>query len=225
MTTTGWVASPRRCAEKMNDKISLAIPSGISAIEEDTKKSGFSMASDHQTGVLLRTLAATKPRGRFLELGTGTGLSTCWILDGMDQDSTLETVDNDSALVDIAKRHLDSDPRVSFSVQDGSEFLKDRQRGQYDLIFADTWPGKYWDLEVALDLLRPSGIYVIDDMLPQDSWPQHHFPKVAKLIETLEGLKGFHHVKMRWSTGIIIVTKAQPAAVGNGCSAPLHTHA
>ena len=89
----------------------------------------------------------------------------------MDQASSLETVDNDSSFVEIAKRHLDSDPRVNFSVQDGSQFLKDRPREEYDLIFADIWPGKYWDLEVALVLLRPGGIYVIDDMLAQHSDP------------------------------------------------------
>ena len=65
----------------MNDNISLVISTRIPAIEEDTKKSGFSMASDHQTGALLRILVAAKQRGKFLELGTGTGLSTCWILD------------------------------------------------------------------------------------------------------------------------------------------------
>ena len=32
------------------------------------------MASDELTGSLLCTLAATKPGGNFLELGTGTGI-------------------------------------------------------------------------------------------------------------------------------------------------------
>jgi predicted O-methyltransferase YrrM len=35
---------------------------------------GFTMASDAWTGALLRTLAAAKPGGSLLELGTGTGL-------------------------------------------------------------------------------------------------------------------------------------------------------
>jgi hypothetical protein len=39
------------------------------------------------TGLFLRTLAASKPAGRFLELGTGTGVATAWLLDGMDHAS------------------------------------------------------------------------------------------------------------------------------------------
>lgn len=190
----------------MNDHVSLAIPARIRAIEEDTERCGFSMASDYQTGALLRTLVATKRKGRILELGTGTGLSACWILDGMDEDSSLESVDNDASLVRIARKHLDSDPRVAFSVQDGSEFLRERN-GKYDLIFADTWPGKYWDLDLALNLLKPGGIYIVDNMLPQENWPPEHPPKVQKLIQTLEALEGYHLVKMCWSTGIILVTK------------------
>ena len=47
------------------------------------------MPSDPLTCTLLRTLAASKPGGQFLELGSGTGLSTAWLLDGMDARATL----------------------------------------------------------------------------------------------------------------------------------------
>jgi hypothetical protein len=58
-------------------------PTAYTGIDHATSQSGFTMASDSQTCSLLRTLAASKPAGRFLELGTGTGLSTSWILDDM----------------------------------------------------------------------------------------------------------------------------------------------
>src|SRR5882672_9803696 len=45
-------------------------------IAQRSRDLDFSMASDLQTGSLLSTLAASKVAGRFLELGTGTGLST-----------------------------------------------------------------------------------------------------------------------------------------------------
>jgi hypothetical protein len=51
---------------------------------------------------------------------------------------------------------------------DGDEFLRSLKGQQFDLIFADTWSGKYRLLEEALDLVSPAGIYVIDDM-PQKS--------------------------------------------------------
>lgn len=60
------------------------------------------MASDLLTGSLLRTLAASKPAGKFVELGTGTGLSTSWILGGIDNDSSLISIDNEPELLKIA---------------------------------------------------------------------------------------------------------------------------
>ena len=33
------------------------------------------------------------------------------------------------------------------------------------LSYADAWPGKFSQLEEALALLRPGGMYVIDDLL------------------------------------------------------------
>src|SRR5262249_2767374 len=64
----------------MNDCELREVPPVVDAILRDTREMGFSMASEPQTGSLLRTLAASKPGGRFLELGTGTGVATAWLL-------------------------------------------------------------------------------------------------------------------------------------------------
>lgn len=165
------------------------------------------MASEPLTCSLLRTLAASKPSARFLELGSGTGLSTAWLLDGMDSASQLITVDNDAALLSILKKHLGTDPRLSVVCADGDELLQSL-RGQYfDFIFADTWSGKYRLLEETLNLLAPAGLYVIDDMLPQPNWPAGHADKVANLIAVLDQLKDFYVTKLSWASGIILVTK------------------
>lgn len=165
------------------------------------------MASEPLTGSLLRTLAATKPAGAFLELGTGTGLSTAWILAGMDQNSQLTTMDNDEAVIAIAKRHLGHDPRVSFHISDGAAFLATLHGRTFDFIFADTWPGKYDHLEEALTLLKSGSMYIIDDMLPQPNWPPGHDPKATNLITTLEQRPDLTITKMNWASGLIIATK------------------
>jgi hypothetical protein len=58
----------------MDDFFKLNEPKVLPAIWFDTRASGFTMASEPLTCSLLRTLAASKPSARFLELGSGTGL-------------------------------------------------------------------------------------------------------------------------------------------------------
>ena len=191
----------------MNDTVDLGRPAALNAIERDTTAVGFAMISERRTGVLLRTLAASKPGGALLELGTGTGASTAWILDGMDSASTLVTVDNEAKFVEVARRHLGYDQRVTFHVEDGASFLRQARKRQFDLIFADTWPGKYDHLEDALALLRSGGLYVIDDLLPQPNWPDDHAPKVPMLVAKLEHDPRLALCKLSWSSGIIIATR------------------
>lgn len=62
----------------MDDKNIKNFPKALASIAEATKAMGFDMASEPKTGALLRTLASSKPKGQFLELGTGTGLSAAW---------------------------------------------------------------------------------------------------------------------------------------------------
>ena len=78
---------------------------------------------------------------------------------------------------------------------------------KFDLIFADTWPGKYQNLDELLGLLSIGGLYIIDDMLPQPSWPEGHVKKAADLIDYLDDRTDLHLTKMNWSTGIIVASK------------------
>lgn len=193
--------------ELMNDLSNLQEPKTLAGIWADTRASGFTMASEPLTCSLLRTLAATKPSARFLELGSGTGLSTAWLLDGMDANSSLITVDNDESFLSILNKHLGNDTRLTVICNDGDEFLRSLKGQQFDLIFADTWSGKYRLLEEALDLVSPAGIYVIDDMLPQTNWPDGHAAKVADLIAKLEQRRDFRVTKLSWASGVVLAVK------------------
>ncbi len=191
----------------MNDLSNLNEPKSIQAIWADTRAAGFKMASEPLTCSLLRTLATSKPGGRFLELGSGTGLSTAWLLDGMDSKSRLTTVDNDESLLSVLRKNLGEDPRLTVVCADGDEFLRSLNGQHFDFIFADTWSGKYRLLEEALALVSPSGLYVIDDMLPQPNWPKGHAEKVAHLVSTLEHRSDFRITKMSWASGVILASK------------------
>ena len=190
----------------MDDSEIHRVPAGITGILRDTEALGFGMASEPRVGALLAALAASKPGGRFLELGTGTGHGTAWLLTGMDASSLLETVDSDPDVVAAAQRHLASDTRVTFHVMDGADFLR-RSSNQFDLIYADAWPGKFSQLDEALSLLRPGGIYVIDDLLPQPTWPEGHAPRVPVLIDDIERRPEFVTVRLAWASGLMLVVR------------------
>jgi predicted O-methyltransferase YrrM len=191
----------------MDDHSIPRTPDAIGPIQADTVALGFAMASEPKTGALLAVLAASKPGGRFLELGTGTGLGTAWLLAGMDAGSRLDSVDTDAGVVAVARRHLGADSRVTFHVLDGSDFISRSAEGQFDLIYADAWPGKFTHLNEALSLLRIGGIYFIDDLSPQPNWPEGHAPKVPALIDALEGHPQFATVKLDWASGLMIVVR------------------
>lgn len=193
----------------MKDTSAIRYPNGWSALEQDTKDLGFSMASEPLIGVLLRTLAAAKPGARFLELGTGTGMSTAWLLQGMSLDASLVSMDNDERVIEIAHKHLGSDSRLELVCEDGDVFVQRMAAAneKFDFIFADTWAGKYRYLEETLGMLKPNGMYVIDDMLPQTNWPTDHPPKVSALLNVLEERKDFFIVKQSWSCGVVICTR------------------
>ncbi|WP_153796563.1 O-methyltransferase [Foetidibacter luteolus] len=190
----------------MQDSIFTDIPVQYERIANATKALAFNMASDLYTGSLLKTLVASKGTAKILELGTGSGLATSWIVAGMRKDAKLVTIDNNALLMDIARQNL-ADERVCFVCADGYEWLQTYKGDKFDLIFADAMPGKYDLFEEALALLRIGGFYIIDDMLPQLNWPDGHAAKAEKFIDVLENRKDITLTKLNWSTGIIIAVK------------------
>lgn len=191
----------------MQDLDPSEYPPTYHAILEDTAASGFTMASDPLTCSLLRALAASKPSSKFLELGTGTGLSTAWILAGMCNASHILSLDNDPSLLAIAQKHLSNDKRLQLIHANGEEWIETNHSQRFDYIFADTWPGKYNHIDVVLDMVNAGGFYIVDDMLPQPNWPEGHDLKAAALIEYLGSRTDFVITKQNWASGIIIATK------------------
>lgn len=176
-------------------------------IAEHTARLGFDMPSEPRTGAFLKMLAATKPGGRMLELGTGTGLATAWLLAGMDANARLTSVDVSVELQAVARAELGDDPRVDFVTEDGLAFLQRQPPASYDLIFADAMPGKYEGLEHALRLVKPGGIWIGDDMSTQANWPEGHETRVAGLLETLQVRDGWSVVEMAWASGLVVAVR------------------
>ncbi len=175
-------------------------------IHEQAVEFDFEMSSLAETGKFLAALAASKRNGRVLELGTGLGFGATWLLQGMSHDSTLVSVENDTDLVNKARENLGFDARVNCVHEDAGEYLlrESENESRFDLIFADAWPGKFSHLEEALQLVDPGGFYVVDDLLPQPTWPEGHGAKVEKFIENITSDNRFSWIHIEWASGILL---------------------
>ncbi len=191
----------------MDDLSYIRPPAVLARVLERTTDLRFEMASEERTGSLLRTLAASKPGGRFLELGTGTGVATAWVLDGMDSKSELISIDINATYQQAARETLGSDPRLTLIAEDALAFLKRQPAAGFDFVFADALRGKYEGLDEALRVVRPGGIYVIDDMLPQLNWPDGHASRVVALLATLAAHPDFEITPMAWSSGLVVAVR------------------
>ena len=197
----------------MDDLSYFRPPQALEAIQARTAELQFDMASEPRTGALLQMLAASKPCGRLLELGTGTGLATAWLLSGMDAGSSLISVDTDEEVQAVAREALCQDTRLKLVAHDGAAFLWRQPKKSFDLVFADAVPGKYEALDEALAIVKTGGFYVIDDMLPQLNWPEGHGEKAQALIERLAADERFVMLPMPWSTGIIVLVRKPPVGI------------
>jgi predicted O-methyltransferase YrrM len=191
----------------MNDLHGTQEPPALADLLAKTAALNFTMASEPRTGVLLRVLAAAKPSGRMLELGTGTGVGTSWLLAGMDEASTLVTVDIDPKTQNVARSALGADARLTFVLEDAVDYLRRQPPLSVDLVFADALRGKFDGLDEALAVVKPGGFYVIDDLLPQPNWPEGHGERIEPLIERLAAHPRLHIVPMSWASGIVVAVK------------------
>jgi predicted O-methyltransferase YrrM len=199
----------------MDDLNRIQPPAVLSCILERTHALNFAMASEPRTGALLRVLAASKPSSSLLELGTGTGLATAWLLAGMDAASHLVSVDTDPKVQAVAREALGSDPRLTLVTKDAATFLRHQAPQSFDLVFADAMPGKYEALEEALAVVKPGGFYIIDDMLPQPNWPEGHAEKVPVLLDRLSADDRFFIAPMAWASGVVVAIRKPGAGRDN----------
>jgi len=180
-------------------------PPAVERITAEGRAAGLLYGSDARVGALLRSLAASKPGGALLELGTGLGLGAAWLLDGMDARARLTSVDVED-VGGVARRCLGHDPRLELVVADAADFLERLGSRSFDLIFADAPFGKFFDLERTLDALAPGGLYVVDDM-----FPEAHDTARRELLEqhvaALAARKDLVLTGLPWGTGLVVATR------------------
>ena len=182
-------------------------PKLLDAIMAETRGTGFQSWCWPQVGALLRVLASLKPGGRLLEIGTGTGVGTCWLLDGMDAAARLISIDISPKVKAVARSHLGTDPRLKLLCEDAAAVIQREPQVSFDLIFADGGAGKHTLLDETLALLRPGGIYICDDTKPHPMWPPEHAKRIPPLMEALAARQDFRRIYIDWSSGVVVMVR------------------
>lgn len=187
--------------------MSQHLPEPVAVATALADRAGFTMSCEPDLGALLAVLAAAvPPNGRILELGTGAGVGTAWLVHGMGSRTDVEiiTIDNDQATADLAAQ-APWPPYIRPIVGDAVQVTA--REGTFDLIFADAQGGKWDGLDTTITALRPGGHLLVDDMSPPHFADTHHEHKTTEVRTRILDHPDLVSVPIAWSTGLILSTR------------------
>lgn len=201
----------RQLVERGSEQLYLIeanIPAAVAAARRRAKAVGFTQSCDNEVGRLLSTLAAAvRPHGAVLELGTGVGVGTAWLVAGLEgrDDVELLTIEVEERLAEVAGEW----PWPSFVRLLLADATEATLEPNYDLVFVDAAPVKYGDISRAVAALRPGGILVVDDLHAGPRTTDTERCEKEVLRQYLLGRSDLHAVELDWSSGVIMVTKSR----------------
>ncbi len=125
------------------------------------------------TGAVLRMLAAAAGARSVAEIGTGTGVSSLWLLGGMVPEGVLTTIDVEAEHQRAAREAFAAagvrSTRTRPITGRALDVLPRLADGAYDLVLVDGDPAEAGDyVEQAIRLLRPRGVLAVPGALWHD---------------------------------------------------------
>ena len=182
----------------------IDIPRVAERAKAFAERGGFMMSSEPRTGALLRTLVATKPGGRVLEVGAGLGVGAAWLLDGMNAEARLTCLEVHPRISGFCRQFLADDPRVQVITTDATEWLESYAGPPFDFAFVDTTITKFHRRDTLFKHLADGAIFIADDLLPQDSWAPEHPPRVEIFRKELLLEPNLVPTLVDWASGLVI---------------------
>lgn len=192
----------------MAESASANLPDRVREAIERASAAGFEASSEPGIGRVLMTLAAAvRPGGRVLEIGTGMGAGTAWLIEGLAArtDVELVTVEFDPQRACLAAG-AGWPPFVRPVV--GDALVELGGLGSFSLIFADAEGGKLYGLDLTLAAVEMRGLLVLDDMRLQGRDPAIE-DGIVRVRRQLLADDRFICAEMDWSSGLLLATRVR----------------
>jgi caffeoyl-CoA O-methyltransferase len=129
---------------------------------------GANMLSGHLQGRILAAIAHMMRPQRILELGTYTGYATLCLIEGLQKEGILYTVDKNKNLESRVKAYFEESgmsSQIRYLVGEALDIIPQLHES-FDLIFIDADKRNYIRYyELLLDKLRPGGFILVDNVL------------------------------------------------------------
>jgi predicted O-methyltransferase YrrM len=167
-------------------------------------EAGFLLSCEPRTGALLRTLAASKPGGRMLEVGAGVGVGTAWLLAGMDERATLTTLEIDEEAAHIVRSLFADEPRVEVVHVDATSWLETYAGPPFDLVFVDTTVTKFDRRDLLLRSMARGALLVGDDLVAGPTWTPQHPARVERFLDEIVHEPALVVTLMDWASGVVV---------------------
>ena len=127
----------------------------------------------NEAGALLKVLTATITAGHVGEIGTGAGVGAAWIVSGLQSEARFTSVELVAHLARAASGLFQAYPNVEILHGDWKDAF--REYGPFDLLFADgggVGGGNTAQWQTLAALMNPGGIMLMDDVTPEQFWPE-----------------------------------------------------
>ena len=156
------------------------VPLLVQSALDLARRQGFERSCLPEVGQLLGVLASHVQHGMVGEIGTGAGIGAAWMLSHLAPTTRFVTVEADAERASAVQNLFRDLPNTQVIHGDWREVLT---YGPFDLLFLDAGPAKAPSsspegkaaVEMTLSALRIGGMVVMDDLTPEEYWPQEWY--------------------------------------------------
>ncbi|MEH7237668.1 O-methyltransferase [Bacillus sp. JJ1562] len=183
------------------------IPELVQASKILAKRNSFEYSCSDEAGRLLSVLVGQITQGKILEVGTGFGVGSSWILSSIAPTVKFISVDHSKEKVDAVSKCIKHN-QAEFICGDWKDVIT---KGPFQFIFADAAAAKTIEGELLLKTLNVGGMLFMDDFTPEEHFPEEWKGKPDKVREYWLNHNGLQatEIYLTPTASVILATKVK----------------